>query len=71
MRTSALFSAKKLRIFRNLCCIRSDKRGGEPVRTFCGQGGGSIYRDLCGRLLWTASNQIIAPQTCSIPHSKK
>jgi len=38
MRTSDLFGAKKRRIFRNLCCVRTDKEeeGVEPVRTFFG-----------------------------------
>jgi len=48
MRTSALFGAKKLRIFLNLWCVRTDMggRGVKPVRTFCRQGrGGSIFRD--------------------------
>jgi len=32
-----IFDAKKLRIFRNLLCVRRDKGGGvEPVRTFFG-----------------------------------
>jgi len=44
MRTSALFGAKKLRIFRNLWCVRTDK-GGER---------GQVFAILCGRLLWTA-----------------
>jgi len=36
---------KKLRIFRNLWCVRTDK-GVEPMRIFYGQGGGgSIFRD--------------------------
>jgi len=28
MQTSALFGTKKLRIFRNLLCVRTDKEGG-------------------------------------------
>jgi len=39
---------KKLRTFRNLWCVRSDKggRGVDPVQTFCGRGKerGSIFR---------------------------
>jgi len=50
------FWHKKLRIFLNLWCIRTDK-GVEPVRTFCGQGG-QFFAILCGRLLWTASNAL-------------
>jgi len=39
------FWRKKLWIFRNLWCVRTDKEV-EPVRTFFGQGGrGSILRD--------------------------
>jgi len=45
MRTSALFGAKKLRIFRNFWCVRTDRRV-EPVRTFCGQGG-QFFAILC------------------------
>jgi len=46
MRTSTLFGAKKLRIFRNIRCVHMDKGEVEVVRTFCGQGGrGSIFRD--------------------------
>jgi len=42
MRTSALFGAKYLEIFRNLWCIRKDKGG----RGSCAdRGGGSIFRD--------------------------
>jgi len=37
MRTSALFGVKKLRILQNLWYVDTDKRGVEPVRTFCGQ----------------------------------
>jgi len=42
-------------------------RGGrvEPVRTFCGQGGGGQFLAiLCGRLLWTAPYQEIL-SSCS------
>jgi len=54
MRTSALFDAKYLRIFRNLWCVRTDK-GVEPVRTFAEKGGGGqFFAILCWRLLWTA-----------------
>jgi len=35
MLTSALFGAKKLWIFRNLWCVRTDKGGGELSQ--CGQ----------------------------------
>jgi len=47
------FLVKKLRIFRNLWCVLTDKGGGggEPVRT---GGGGQFFEILCGRLLWTA-----------------
>jgi len=51
MRMSAHFGAKKLRIFRNLRCLRTDKEG-KPVRAFYGQGG-QFFATLCGRLLWT------------------
>jgi len=61
MRTSALFGPKKLRIFQNLRCVRTDNGEGrrgrfEPVRTFFGQGG-QFFAILCGRLLWTAPYQ--------------
>jgi len=60
MRVSALFGAKKLRIFWNLWCIRTDKggRGVEPVLTFCGQREreGQFFAILYGRLLWMAPN---------------
>jgi len=39
------FWSKKLRTFRNLWCVRTDKGGGWPVRTFFGKGEGSIFRD--------------------------
>jgi len=42
----------KLRIFRNLWRVRTDrKRGGEPERTFCGQGEGQFFAIFYGRLL--------------------
>jgi len=31
-------SLQKLKIFRKLWCVRTDKIGGEAVRTFCRQG---------------------------------
>jgi len=43
------FWCKNHRVFRNLWCVRTDKRDRvEKVRTFCGQGrrGGSIFRDI-------------------------
>jgi len=55
MRTSALFGAK-FQIFRNLCCVRTNKGVGvEPVWTFCGQGGRvwHFFAILCVRHLWT------------------
>jgi len=49
------FWCKKLRIFRNLWCVRTVK-GVEPVRTFFGQGGGvNFFSILCLRSLWMAS----------------
>jgi len=47
---------QKLRIFRNLWCVRTDK--GEGVSQ-CGHlqtwgDGGQIFAILCGRFLWTA-----------------
>jgi len=52
MRMSALFGAKKLRIFEIYDVSAQTDRGFEPVRTFCGQGGrGSIFSNLCERLL--------------------
>jgi len=45
------FDAKKLRIFRNLCCVRTDKGGFEPVRTR-----GSVSRDFVRTSFWTAPN---------------
>jgi len=41
------FWYKKLPFFPNLWCVRKD-RGVEPVRTFFGQGGWSIFRDFVG-----------------------
>jgi len=49
---------KALQTFRNLWCIRMDRgEGVEPVHAFCGQGArrGSVFRDLCGRVLRTTS----------------
>jgi len=37
MQTSEPFDVKKLRIIRNLSCVRTDKEV-ELARTFCGQG---------------------------------
>jgi len=45
MRTSALFSEKKLRIFRNLWLVRTDKGGFEQMRTFFGHGRGQFFFD--------------------------
>jgi len=54
MRTSVLFDAKKLRIFRNLWCVLTVKWGGrfEPVRTFCGQGEGINFSRFCADVLY-------------------
>jgi len=38
---------QKTRIFRNLCCARTDR----------GEGGGVNFAILCGRLLWTAPSR--------------
>jgi len=46
------FWRKKLPIFRNLLCVRTDKvEGVEPVRTFFGQGG-SIFSQFCADVLY-------------------
>jgi len=49
------FWCKKNRTFRNLWCVRTDKRTRrvEPMQTW---GGGQFFAILCGRLLWTAPN---------------
>jgi len=57
MRTFALFGVKKLRIFQNLWCVRTDKRV-EPEWTFFDQGGGQFFAILCGRPLRTAPKNI-------------
>jgi len=57
MRTSSLFGAKNLECF-EIYGVSTRTRGVEPVRTFCEHGGSSIFRDLCGRLLWTAPYSI-------------
>jgi len=43
------FWRKKIRIFRNLWCVRTDKEGGwvGPVRTFCGQEGRVNFSRFC------------------------
>jgi len=46
------FWTKKLRIFRNFWCVRSDKEGGfSQCGHFSDKGEGSIFPILCGRLL--------------------
>jgi len=54
MRTSVLFGAKTLDFSKFMVCPHGQEvRGIEPVRTFCGQGGGGQFiAILCGRLLW-------------------
>jgi len=44
MRTSALFGAKNFGFFK-IYGVSALTRGVEPVRTFCGQGGGSNFHD--------------------------
>jgi len=47
------FWYKNHRIFRNSCCVRTDKWGWASA-VICGQGGGGqFFAILCGRLLWT------------------
>jgi len=50
-----MFGSKRLRIFRNLWCVRTDKGEGgvEPARIFFGEVG-QFFTILCGRLLWMA-----------------
>jgi len=50
------FWSKNSGIFRNLWCVRTDKEGVEPVRTFFGEGS-QFFAILCRRLLWTAPKQ--------------
>jgi len=60
------FCRKKIRIFCNLWCVHTDKRGGGIKQ--CGHfanRGSQFFAILCGRLLWTAPNRKIfgaAPQ---------
>jgi len=51
------FWRKKLRIFRNLWCVRTDKGGRASVdigHLADKEGGGQFFAILCRRLLWTA-----------------
>jgi len=58
MRTSALLGAKDSGFFENYG-ESAWTRGVEPVRSFCGQGGGGpFFAILCGRLLWTGPNTL-------------
>jgi len=53
MQTYAFFGAKKLRIFQNLCCVRTDK--GEEIEAIRTTGkGGQFYFDLVRSPLWMA-----------------
>jgi len=58
MRTSALFGAKKLRIFRNSWCGRTDRVRGriKPIRHFLDKEV-NFSRFSIGRILWTALNE--------------
>jgi len=60
MRTSELFG--DFSIFRNLWCDRTNKEEGvEPVRTFFGQEGGSIFRDFVRTSIMDGPLSNIAP----------
>jgi len=55
LRVSALFGAKNFGLKLMVFSHGQRRRGVEPLRTFCGQGG-QFFTILCGRLLWTAPN---------------
>jgi len=44
MRTSAFFDVKNFGFF-EICYVSARTKGVQPVRTFCGQGGGVSFRD--------------------------
>jgi len=48
------FWHKKLRIFQNLWCVRTDKGLSQCGHFAYKRGGGQFFAILCGRLFWTA-----------------